>query len=144
MVDVPRFNGDDLVRPKPDPGSTAAASSSDSTSVEQSTPASDTPDPTDPVDGPATQVEEPATATSTVSDETDYDPNVYASPDSNDLVSRDTAASAPTPDPGDSQTHGRISEAEDDDLSETAADSNLSGADKDAFDKFADLDREDL
>ena len=72
----------------------------------------------------------------------DVDRNVFSTADHSEEVSTDTAASAASADPGDSQNFGNLSEAENDDLTDRAAESNMSDRVKSAFDTFANRDKE--
>jgi hypothetical protein len=72
----------------------------------------------------------------------DSDPTSYA-PDDGGSTTGDAPEGGVIADPGDSQEWGREGEQETDDLSEQAADSELSGSDKDAFDRYANRDDPD-
>lgn len=113
--------------------------------VIQSTPSDDTPSPTGEVDGPARQVREPSMSTEEVAEEygpnVDYDPNIYATPDSYDLKARDTVEGVTTPDEGDSQVFGAVPEDVDDDINRVGEMSDRTAM---LFDRTANLDLEDL
>jgi hypothetical protein len=69
----------------------------------------------------------------------DSDPTSYA-PDDGGSTTGDAPEGGVIADPGESQEWGREGEQENDDLSERAADSELSGSEKDAFDRYANRD----